>query len=137
MNSEMTKNNYKSQIELFTDIWINTKDKKCFVTGRALSGYLYTEFWLNCFAHVLSKNKYPEWRLKYENIVLLHPDVHFLYDNGTLDRILKYEKDNSCNFLGLFLLEKQLHEEYILETGKKRKLRNITQNYLTNKNVSL
>jgi len=133
----MTQKDYKSQIELFSDIWIENKDRRCFVTGKVLSFLLYTDFWLNCFAHVLSKNKYPEWRLRKENIILLHPEVHSLYDNGTLERILKYEKDNDCSFLGLFLLEKTLHENYIAETGKKRKLRNLTQNYLTYKNIQL
>lgn len=123
---------FKSEIELFEHVW---KDNKvCFVTGNKLEKYYGTDLWISCFAHILRKAKghYPEFKLYTNNIVLLDIPVHELFDKGSLDKILKFEKKHNVSYKMLFELEKKLFEEYRKEfSEKKRKLRNIVEEYLS------
>ena len=45
---------------------------------------------VRCYAHVLPKGKYPKYRLNKKNIVLLTPEEHRIFDQGTLDEEIKY-----------------------------------------------
>lgn len=130
----MSDNKEITQPELFLQIWNETRIKQCFVTGRRLSFPVGSSLWFSCFAHILSKKNFPEYKLRKDNIILLHPEVHHLYDNGDIKRIKSYEVMYGCDFLPLFHIEKIMLEKYIQETGKKRKLRNLTQRYLEYEN---
>jgi len=62
---------------MFQAIW-NTRPHVSFLTGEKLGNDAYP--WM--FAHVLPKKKYPEFRLKYENIVLLTWEQHDRWDKA-------------------------------------------------------
>lgn len=59
----------------------------CFVTGRPI--YQLT---VSCYAHILEKalNKYPKYKLNPDNIVLVLPEVHTLYDHGFKEQREQY-----------------------------------------------
>jgi hypothetical protein len=119
-------------IDIFDEIW-HERERKCFVTGVDLSWAYGTYFYVNCFAHVLAKgkNKYPKYKRLKENIVLVTPSVHMLYDNGVFERIIEFEKNTGCSFRPLFELEKKLHERYVEEFEDRKPLRKITEKYLS------
>ncbi len=116
--------------DLFQEIWAES-NKKCFVTQDDLSSFSNTDMWYSCFAHVLRKSAFPEFKFNKENIVLLKPEVHDIFDNGYLQQIKKYEKEKNCSFLDLFLLEKRLYTQYISLFGVKTIFRKLADNYLT------
>jgi hypothetical protein len=47
----------------------------------------YTSIWRSCFAHIFPKSKFKEWKFLPVNILLVHPDIHHLLDNGTKDKL--------------------------------------------------
>lgn len=120
---------FKSQIELFKYKWQNS-NHKCFVTDEKLDKYLNSPFALSLFAHVLRKSAYPELRLDPNNIVLLTPEVHELFDNAVYDRIKKFEKLSGKSFRVLFEFERTTHGLYTCEYGKKVPERKILDRYL-------
>lgn len=73
-----------SQIDLFWDKW-NEMDKPrvCPVSGKRLDYLEGSDLWYSCFAHVLPKGKHPKLKLLKANVLVVHPDVHKLYDQGT------------------------------------------------------
>jgi hypothetical protein len=89
------------------------------------------------FAHVLRKSAFREFRLYINNIVLLSPDykgysIHHLFDNGSVDQIIKFEDETNKSFKILFQLEESLYNEYVLEFGSgviKRKIIELYKNY--------
>ena len=107
---------YKSLNEFYKEIW-EEREHICFVTERGLDGIYNSSYWLNIFAHVLAKaqNKYPEWKLYKHNIVLVHPQIHNLYDNAVLDVIQREEQTYGFSMRCLFELELELHEQYLKE----------------------
>lgn len=127
---------FKSQIELFKYCWENQLHF-CYVTGEKLDKYINSSLALSMFAHVLSKKKYPEWRLNPNNIVLLTPNydnlgysIHHLFDNGSLDEIKKFEKISGKSFRVLFEFEKVSHGLYLNEFKKTLPERKILDKYL-------
>lgn len=72
--------------ELFEKIW-KSRPHRCFVTGKKIA---YPT--ASVFAHVLSKaqNKFPDYKLNPDNIVLLLPEVHRLYDFGSKEQRENY-----------------------------------------------
>lgn len=89
---------------VFDMIW-NTRKHVSWLSDRPVGAFKNTDMWVNCFAHVIPKNginqlvfpnkqlKNKLLRLNPENILLLHPDEHILYDNGTEQMRKKYRKD--------------------------------------------
>lgn len=78
-----------NQQALFLSLYEQNKDAwVCEVTGSPLppkpgpksTPYQEGRFW-SCFAHLVRKGKYPEFKLRADNIALLHPDEHDRYDN--------------------------------------------------------
>jgi hypothetical protein len=63
------------ELALFKEIWEERK-KICFVSGEVIEN-----FSVQCFAHVLPKGSYPTLRLDKENIVLVKPEIHYIYDH--------------------------------------------------------
>lgn len=102
---------YKSQIELFEDIWNNRKPYS-FISGKSLKDFENSELWLNLFAHVLPKGKYPEMKYNPDNIVLLHPVEHNLYDKGTAKRRRDYQEYHpECDWKKLYQYRRELLEK--------------------------
>jgi hypothetical protein len=109
-----------SQKDLFLKLW-KERDKVSFLSGKPLahlenyknnkelSGLYYS-----IFAHVLSKalNKYPKFKLKPENIILLSPEEHTMLDHGSESQREKYAKENNCDWNKVYKLRDKLKEEY-------------------------
>jgi hypothetical protein len=83
----------------------------CPVSGEDITSLFSQDFdvWKCCCAHVLSRYKYPRWRLNPHNIVLLFPRAHALIDQGTEAQRQKYP-DWNWNYF--YELQKQLKDEY-------------------------
>ena len=67
---------FQPQLDLFREIWLE-REHKSIVSGTPLY------FDVQCFAHVLGKGSYPGFKLKKENIVLMTPPEHHVYDART------------------------------------------------------
>jgi len=110
-NSIKMKYGYESQIEMFKDIW-KRREHRSFLSDRDIDGYS-DDMWINLFAHVLPKGKYPLFRLNPDNIVLLTPYEHQLFDQGTEEYRARYEKDTlGCEWEKLYNYRDRLREEY-------------------------
>ncbi len=57
--------------KFYLEIWIE-RDNVCYETGE----HLGNEPLMTMFHHVLLKSKYPQYRHKKWNIILLKPDIH-------------------------------------------------------------
>lgn len=134
---EFNPMNFKSQLQLFEFKWV-TSPRVCIVTGIPLDVFYYSgqSLRVSIFMHVLSKKKYPQFRMWPDNIALGSPKVHHLFDNGSLSEILKFEKDikyygtkKPCSFRLLFKIEEDLHNTYTELTGSILKKRNIIDLY--------
>jgi hypothetical protein len=100
--------------------WIaESRELKSFLTNKTLPS-IHSRFFLNVFAHVLSKSqgKYHKFKLNPNNIVLLTPEEHYLYDMGTKEQREKYAKENKCDWDRLFDLAKKLKQDYAVFEAK-------------------
>lgn len=97
--------------ELFEKIW-NTRPRVCYVSKDRL-----LEPQASIFSHVLSKaaNKYYKYKLNPENIVLLRPDLHLLYDFGTEEQ--RQKTGYTEGWQRLYELRDKLKEQYKSENG--------------------
>ena len=120
------------EAKLFREIW-HERSHICFLTGWPLNAPEGSSIWYSYFAHILPKKDYPEYRLVKNNIALLHPMVHTLFDHPEIKKILKFEKKNKISFDTLFLLADYLRDLYIRETGKKRFQRKFVIEYRESK----
>lgn len=118
LTSPSVQNTGSGQVEVFRMLW-EERSRISFISGEKLDRYHGTEFWFSLFAHVLPKaqNKYPKFKMYKKNIVLLTPDEHHLFDNGTKDMRQKYveemaEKGVKVDWQKLFDLEEDLKLEY-------------------------
>lgn len=82
-----------SEFFLFRLAWA-LSNKRSFLSGLPLGRLHGSRFWVNCFAHVLSKSKtkYPHFKLYIDNIWLLTPGEHHIYDHSDQDHRIKYCK---------------------------------------------
>lgn len=69
------------ELALFKKIFLKRKGK-CQITGQEV------EFHPISFMHVLSKGAYPKYRLREDNIFLVVPEIHELYDNSSKEHLL-------------------------------------------------
>ena len=76
---------FTSEKELFLHLW-GLSDKRCVISKAPLIGFLLTDKFWSMFMHVLSKGAYPGYRLNPDNIMIVHPDIHDLYDNRGKDQ---------------------------------------------------
>lgn len=108
-------NNLKvsSEIYLYLKIW-ETRPQRSFLSNQRLNFAERSEFWYNCFAHVLSKSqsKYPKFKLYSKNIILLTPEEHHLLDHGTEMQRQNYAKKYGCDWKKVYDLKAKLTEEY-------------------------
>ena len=70
---------------------------------------------VNCMSHVLAKGKYPKFRLNKNNIIILTPREHRMFDFGTIAEREKYAKEVGCDWNIIHKLEEELKEEYKLK----------------------
>lgn len=94
--------------QIFAFLW-SSRPHKSFVSGAHLGNNGYA--WM--FAHCLSKNKYPLFRLLGKNIVFLTKEEHEKWDHGSRDKLKGPE------WAKLFALEAELKEEYKKLTNQK------------------
>ena len=100
--------------QLYHKIWME-RERVSFLTGEPLE-YTYST-WLNMFSHCISKGKFKKFAFKEENICLLQPIEHHLFDNGSDSQREKYkeemaEKGIVVDWNKLFELEKKLWHQY-------------------------
>jgi hypothetical protein len=78
---------FDDQTTMFGTLWENHKDEKgrvlCTFTGQQLNGFLLSDLYWNCFAHILSKKQYPWFKLNPANICIVAPEFHRIVDAGT------------------------------------------------------
>ena len=75
---------FDNQKDLFSYIW-DKREHVCFVSGQPLDEFYGTDEWYWCFEHCLGKGAYPSFKLNPDNIVLLHPDIHFMITNNSIE----------------------------------------------------
>ena len=103
-----------SQPELFNMVWqeaLASGRVRCFISDKDITHFRpgVHERWMWCCAHVLSKGQYSKWKLKKDNIRLLHPDVHYMVDNWEE----KYrEKNTDHDFDKWFELQDEFKKQY-------------------------
>ena len=105
--------NVKSEIDFYFEIW-NSRKQRSFLSNQRLNFAERSEFWYNCFAHVLSKSqsKYPKFKLYSKNLILLTPEEHHLLDHGTEMQRQKYAKKYGCDWQKVYGLREELVQEY-------------------------
>lgn len=77
---------FTTQIQLFKHVYfIHKKPVICPVSGRNITDCMDgpIEHWIKHFAHLLPKGMCTYWRLNPRNIIMLHPEVHHIFDQGT------------------------------------------------------
>lgn len=67
----------RSMLDFFMEIWIEREHVS------QISGEPIEEFNIMCFAHVVNKNSYPEYKFSKEAVVLMLPREHHVFDNQT------------------------------------------------------
>jgi hypothetical protein len=102
---------YTSQLEMFMAVvYLAPRPIICPISKRNITHYFKGEpgEWVSCCAHVLPKGKFPSFKLNPANIVLVDPEVHRLFDQGTeLQR-----QESGWDFSPLYELQEQLKIEY-------------------------
>lgn len=89
MKDKRKNSNEPSLIDFYNEIW-NDRLHECELTFVSLDWIKpNTSIWKSCFAHILPKSKFKELKFNPENIILVHPDIHHLIDNGTYDKLKK------------------------------------------------
>lgn len=122
--SEATEWGYIKQIDMFYDLWDNMdKPRMCLVSGRPLDKWWGKPMWVNCFAHILPKKNYRHYKLNPRNIMVVDPEVHTLFDQGTQAQRDAYP---SWNWSILYERVEELKKEYAqyLKIKRNEKTRN-------------
>ncbi len=95
-----------TQIDLFRAIW-NSRKHESFLSKKPLK-----YFNVASFAHVLPKGRYPSFKLKEFNIVLLTATEHTLLDQGTETQRKKYGQEHGCDWQKLYDYRTKLNNMY-------------------------
>lgn len=88
------------ELNLFKQLW-DFREHKSELSGKQISF-----FNINCFAHILPKGLYKDWRLKPGNIIIITHEEHWQQHHGTLPPKLKFKFN---------LLYNQLKSQYYYE----------------------
>lgn len=106
--------NVTGENALFIEIW-NERVHRSFISNQCLERYYDknpairgTLKWHSCFAHVLPKGTYPEYRLYKPNIILVTPYEHWLIDHGTEAQRKAYMEKYNCDFWIFYELKELL-----------------------------
>lgn len=100
------------QYDLFLKMYNNGFNFVSFLTGRQVKERPGSLLFVNCFAHVLPKGSYTHYKMNPENIVILSPEEHHLFDFGSEEQRQKYAEVNKCDWSGLYELRDRLKEKY-------------------------
>lgn len=100
---------FTSQKDLFDWLWAQ-HDKKCPISKENLSKFEGRRLYWSCFAHILPKGLYTKYKLNPDNIMIVHPDVHTLYDQGTEEQRMA----SGWDFSPLFKARERLKQKYNL-----------------------
>ena len=104
---------YKDQTSLFLDMWhdayVPGKGVVCPFTNEKLDHYRNTQYFFNCFSHILPKGRYTYWKFNPANIRIVHPTFHRVASHGTLEE-RKYHPGWKFDEWDALVLEKK--EEY-------------------------
>ena len=80
---------YRDQTSMFLDLWhdayVQGKGIVCPFTNEKLDHYKGTQYFWNCFSHILSKGRYTYWKFNPANIRIVHPTFHRICDQGTFE----------------------------------------------------
>jgi hypothetical protein len=98
---------FDSEKDLFMYLWDNS-DHKCRVSGKTLDMFFGTTRFWSMFAHILPKGRYPEYRLNPDNVWIVHPDIHDLFDN----RSREMQDASGYDFNPLRQKKEQLKADY-------------------------
>ena len=111
LQSGKEKKQASGQYEMFLEIW-NERPHVSFVSGKPLDKWFGGKLFVNLFAHVLSKGAFPKYKLNKENIVLLTPFEHTLYDTCSENMREVYGIENSADWQKLYDLKQNLTTKY-------------------------
>lgn len=102
---------FSSQLEMMMFVvYVAPRPIICPISGHNITNYFKGEpgEWVSCCAHIIPKGKYPLFKLNPANIMLVHPDVHRLLDQGTeLQRM-----STGWDFSPFYKRQEQLKLEY-------------------------
>jgi len=112
VNSFVKKEKNKTgELELFLEIWTKMKPAKEMdktveelEAMEAIEYFSYVQqfricaitleplniFMVNCFSHILPKSTYKRFRLDFNNIKVVKPDVHTIWEFESREKLLKY-----------------------------------------------
>lgn len=102
------------ELKVFKEIW-EERPRVSFISGESLQRYDGTNKFVSLFAHVLAKGRYPHLRLSKDNVVMLTPHEHYLFDHGTKKQRQDYAKNFLVDWHKIFKLKEELIQKY----GKK------------------
>ena len=103
---------FNNQKEMFDFVW-NTREHICQISGSNLDLVPKSKFfWM--FAHILNKKNYPFFKLNAENILLVHPDVHYCVDNFSQDMRQKNPTFDFNKWFGLLEEQKQKYKDFLI-----------------------
>lgn len=105
--------------KILFDAILSTRKNVSFLTEKALTSWDIEGY--KCCAHVLSKNKYPMFRLNDTNIILLTQEEHNLLDAGTEEQRERYAKENNCSWEVIYGKRKSLERKYFAEFGGEKR----------------
>jgi hypothetical protein len=97
--------------KVFDSIW-GKRPHRSFLSGADINWVEGTDFYVNVFAHVLAKGKYPKFRLLEENILLLTVEEHRLLDTGTEEERQAYAEKYNCDWNAVYEYREVLIAEY-------------------------
>jgi hypothetical protein len=77
-----------SQPALFRELWAKNRAEDgqyyCQLSGENISQYHEPhDMWTWACAHVLDKKNYSFWKYRIDNLMLVHPEIHALLDQGS------------------------------------------------------
>jgi hypothetical protein len=96
-----SKRKKTGEAKLFEEIYIDRLGK-CRITGEQLPLSPI------CFMHILSKGGYPRYRLNPKNILLVLPEIHTLYDCGSMEYLISLYPNAKM----IYDLKDELRTEY-------------------------
>ena len=104
---------FTTQKEMFDFVW-SSRPHICQISGSNLDLVPESKFfWM--FAHILNKKNYPFFKLNADNILLVHPDVHYCVDNFTTDMIFKHKDYDFGKWMNLVLEQKEKYRLFLKE----------------------
>ncbi len=77
---------FDTQLQVFKHVFfVLRKPVFCPISGRDITDAMQApvDIWIKYFAHILSKGIYTYWKLNPRNVMMVHPEVHTIVDQGT------------------------------------------------------